>query len=530
MRIGLAQLNTTVGDFEANLERVVTAARRAGKAALVVTPEMSLCGYMPRDLLYEGAFLDACENALSRLAHVPGLPPLLVGTPLRAQGTGKPLIHAAVLVRGGGTTVVAKRLLPAYDVFVERRYFRPGPACDPIEIEGGTVGVTVCEDLWSGAWSDDQYSCDPIADLAARGADCIVNLSASPYAKGKPELRRRIARSHAGRHGLPIALCNLVGADDQLVFDGNSFALDAGGTLCAHAAAFQEDFLITDFGGRAQAPEDDVGKAIVLGIRDYFQKTGFQEALIGLSGGVDSSLLAYLAAEALGARRVTGVAMPGPFSAAISLEDAQAVAGRLGIGFLTLPITKAYERLRIDLGGAFRNQPFDEAEENLQARLRGVFLMALANKRTALVLVASNKSELAMGYCTLYGDMAGALAPIADLYKTEVYALARKCDLPPRILERPPTAELRPDQTDQDTLPPYEVLDEILALHLEQRLRPQAIIEHGFDPDLVHRILRTVARMEYKRQQGAPVLKLGPKAFGLGRRFPIVERFFGGAR
>jgi len=529
MRIGLAQINTTVGDFDANLERVVAAARRGKEASLVVFPEMALCGYMPRDLLWEDAFLDACEKALQRLARTSGLPPLLVGTPLRVEGAGKPLIHAAVLLRDGGTTIVAKRLIPSYDVFDERRYFRPGPACDPIEVDGTRVGVTICEDLWSGEWSNAQYDGDPIADLKAKGADLIVNVSASPYARGKPELRRRIARSHAGRHGLPIALCNLVGANNQLVFDGNSFALDGGGALCAHAAAFREDFVLTDFGGRAQAPDDDVASAIVLGIRDYFHKTGFKEALIGLSGGVDSSLLACLAAEALGPEQVTGVAMPGPFSAAISLEDAEELAGRLGIGFASLPITQAYERLRTDLGEQWGDLPFDEAEENLQARLRGVFLMALANKRDALVLVASNKSELAMGYCTLYGDMVGALAPIADLYKTEVFELAHNYDLPPRVLERPPTAELRPDQTDQDTLPPYEVLDAILALHLEQRLRPEAIVEHGFDAGLVRRVLRTVARMEFKRQQGAPVLKLGPKAFGLGRRFPIVERFSGGA-
>jgi len=531
MRIALGQVNPTVGDFAGNVARLRDAARQAAGdgAALVVFPELALCGYMPRDLLEEASFLDACERALAVLAS-DGLPPLLVGCPLRADGPGKPLVNAAVLVRDGETQAVAKRLLPTYDVFDERRYFRPGPPARPVRIEGVQVGVTICEDMWTGEWGQGLYEGDPVAELATAGAGLIVNLSASPYARGKPAQRRAIVRGHAERHGVPMAFANLVGGNDQLVFDGNSFATDSSGRLCAHAAAFVEDLCVLDFHGTAVPPEDDVKDALVLGIRDYFAKTGFRDALVGLSGGVDSSLVACLAADALGAEHVTGVAMPGPFSAPISLEDAEAVARGLGIRFEVVPITEQYESMRASLAAVWGDRPFDVAEENLQARLRGVVLMGLANKLGALVLATANKSEFAMGYSTLYGDMVGALAPLTDLYKTEVYTLARRYTLPARVLERPPSAELRPDQTDQDTLPPYDVLDNILRAHVEERLRPEEIVERGHDRATVTRVLRAVARAEYKRQQASPVLKVTSKAFGLGgRRFPIVERFDGGA-
>ncbi|MHC4492701.1 MAG: NAD(+) synthase, partial [Planctomycetota bacterium] len=374
------------------------------------------------------------------------------------------------------------------------------------------------------------YGEDPVADLVAAGADLVVNLSASPYAQGKPALRRRMFAEHARKHGVAMAMCNLVGANDQLVFDGNSFAVDAAGRLCAHAKAFASDVLVTDFSGEATPPDDDVEDAIVMGIADYFSKTGFEHAILGMSGGVDSSLTACLAVQALSPGQVTGVAMPGPFSADQSLEDARALAERLGIRFLTLPITAGFDLLLAQLQEVWGEQPFDVTEENLQARLRGVLLMSLANRENALVLVPSNKSEFAMGYCTLYGDMVGALAPLSDLYKTEVYALARRHDMPARVLERAPTAELRPGQTDQDTLPPYDVLDDILKAHLEGRLRPEEIVARGHDEETVRRVLRTVSQMEYKRQHAAPVLKVTSKAFGWGgRRFPIVERFRGGA-
>jgi NAD+ synthetase len=421
---------------------------------------------------------------------------------------------------------VAKRLLPTYDVFDEARYFRAGPGAEPVVVDGVRIGVTICEDMWTGA----AYAGDPVADLAAQGVDLLVNLSASPYAQGKPEVRRTIVRAHAARHGVPMAFCNLVGGNDQLVFDGGSFAVDGEGGVCAHAAAFREDLVVTDLTGSAEPPPDDVKDALVLGIRDYFRKTGFERAIVGLSGGVDSALTACLAADALGASNVTGVAMPGPFSAPMSLEDARALAATLGLRFLEVPITEQYETARAALARVWGDRPFDVAEENLQARLRGVVLMALANKENALVLTTSNKSEFAVGYATLYGDMVGALAPLTDLYKHQVYALARRYPVPRRTLERAPSAELRPNQTDQDSLPPYDVLDEILRLHIEERVSPRAMVQRGFDAETVRRVLTMVARAEYKRQQGPPVLKVTGKAFGLaGRRFPIVERFFGGA-
>ncbi len=529
MRIALAQINPTVGDFDGNLARIRECAARAG-TPLVVFPELCLCGYMPRDLLEEPAFLERCREALEELAADRSLPALLVGAPWPAGPDGKPLLNAAVLVNAGTCTPLAKSLLPTYDVFDEHRYFAPAPSGSLVEIDGTCVGVTICEDVWTGP----SYARDPVAELAQQGAELILNLSASPYRQGKPHYLRDLLAGHARRHKVPMALCNLVGANDCLVFDGNSFAVNAAGELCAHAASFREDLVVTDFAGRTQVPleADDAGAAIELGIRDYFAKTGFERALIGMSGGIDSSLLSCLAARALGPERVCGVAMPGPFSSPASLEDARALAQSLGIAFEQVPVSSAYELLVEQLGGVWKDTSFGEAEENLQARLRGVVLMALANKWNALVLVPSNKSELAMGYCTLYGDMVGALAPIADLYKGEVYRLAARFaeHIPARVMERAPSAELRPDQTDQDTLPPYDVLDAVLRLHLEERRTARQIEAAGFDPHVVTQVLGGVKRSEYKRHQGAPVLKLTDKAFGLGRRFPIVERFDRGAR
>ena len=518
MKLALAQINPTVGDFEGNLARIREAAS-AVEASLVVFPELAVCGYMPRDLLREPSFVDACERARDALIADRDLPPILIGCPERADGVGKPLWNNALLIRDGRGAAVAKRLLPTYDVFDERRYFRAGPASAPIDVDGTKLGITICEDIWTGP----VYAHDPVADLVAQGAQSIINLSASPYYKGKPEDRRTVARAHARKHGVSFVLCNLVGGNDQLLFDGNSFALDATGNVTAHLAHCAEDIRVLP--GDAAVPDDDVRAALVLGIRDYFRKTGFSRAVIGMSGGVDSSLVASLAAEALGPENVLGIAMPGPFNAPMSLDDARQLADELGIRFDVLAIDEPFDAFRRQLGSTEIGLP----EENLQARIRGSYLMTIANRDDALVLVPSNKSELAMGYCTLYGDMVGAIAPISDLYKGEVYALGHACNLPARILERAPSAELRPNQTDQDTLPPYDVLDEVLRLHLEERLRPQQIEERGFEREVVERILRTVARFEYKRQQGAPVLKVSRKAFGLGgRRFPIVERFAGG--
>jgi NAD+ synthase (glutamine-hydrolysing) len=511
MKLAIAQINTTVGDFDGNVGKIRAAAGRAD-ADIVVFPELAICGYMPRDLLEERSFLDRCERALDELA---GLPPILVGAPMRSGEPGKPLVNAAVLLDGARRVVLAKQQLPTYDVFDEDRYFGPGGPTEPVELAGKRVGITICEDMWRGA--------GPVHDLVRKGAEVVVNLSASPYEREKPARRVGLARDF----GVPFAMCNLVGANDQLIFDGGSFAVRADGGLCAAARLFDEDLVVTDFSGTVEQPADDVKDALVLGIRDYFQKTGFTDALIGMSGGVDSSLVACLAVEALGAGRVIGVGMPGPFSADVSLADARDLAERLNIRFHCIGIDQPYEVLCRSLEEAWGDTEFGLAEENLQARLRGTVLMSLANKWNALVLVPSNKSELAMGYCTLYGDMVGALAPISDLYKTDVYALAERYDMPDRIRTRPPSAELRPDQTDQDSLPPYDVLDGILLLHIEGRLPPGEIADR-YDRDTVERVLRTVSRSEYKRQQGAPMLKVTPKAFDLGRRYPIVERFRGG--
>jgi NAD+ synthase (glutamine-hydrolysing) len=524
MRLALAQINTTVGDFKGNLERILSAAGSLD-ADLVVFPELSLCGYMPRDLLDEHAFLARCNESLEALRLRTDLPPLLVGGPVQHDGR---LYNAALFVHDGKVETLFKGLLPNYDVFDERRWFTGNESASAIEIAGKKVGVTICED----AWASPVHDRDPVAELAAAGAELVVNLSASPFEQNKPDQRIELIAEHARRNHVPIALCNLVGGNDQLLFDGNSFAVSADGTVCAHAAAFREDAIVVDFDAAIAPPADreDLVKATTLGIADYFSKTGFDRAYIGMSGGVDSSLLACLTAKALGPDRVTGVSMPGPFNAPESLADARALAEALGIGFEVLPIDRPFQVVREELGAVWGDRPFDLAEENIQARLRGLYLMALANKDNALVLVPSNKSELAMGYCTLYGDMVGALAPISDLYKGQVYELARRfAEIPQNVIERPPSAELRPDQKDEDTLPPYDLLDRILSLHIEERVSAVDIVKQtGADSAVVERVLTAVARNEYKRQQGAPVLKLSAKAFGIGRRFPIVERFQGG--
>ncbi|MEE8104138.1 MAG: NAD+ synthase [Planctomycetota bacterium] len=528
MKLALAQINTTVGDFDGNLERILSAAKGLD-ADLVVFPELSLCGYMPRDLLDERAFLARCAASLETLRARTDLPPLLVGGPVEHDGE---LFNAALFVHGGRVETLFKGLLPNYDVFDERRWFTGTESVASIEIGSRKVGVTICED----AWASPAHDRDPVAELAAAGADVVVNLSASPFEQGKPDRRIELLAGHARRNKVPMALCNLVGGNDQLLFDGNSFAVNANGRVSAHAAAFREEVLVIDFDADHDADtgpredREDLIAATTLGIADYFRKTGFDTAYLGMSGGVDSSLVACLAARALGPERVTGVSMPGPFNAPESLDDARALAAALGIAFQVLPIDRPFAVVREELAAVWGDRPFDLAEENLQARLRGLYLMALANKENSLVLVPSNKSELAMGYCTLYGDMVGAIAPISDLYKGQVYELARRFDeIPPNVLQRPPSAELRPDQKDEDTLPPYELLDRILSLHIEQRVPSAEIVKKtGADAAVVERVLTAVARTEYKRQQGAPVLKLSAKAFGIGRRFPIVERYQGG--
>lgn len=548
MKIALAQINTTVGDFAGNAERIIAFARRAldGGAAMAVFPELALCGYPPRDLVERPDFVARCEAELSRLAQ--SLPPIpaLVGAVRRSGAKeGKPVADIAALLRNGRVEMdYAKTLLPFYDVFDESRYFEPGSAPAVFSLSGQRFGLTVCEDIWNDKhfWKRSLYPRDPVEETASAGATALLNIAASPYSAGKIKLREEMLRAIAVKRGMPVIYVNLVGGNDSLVFDGASCALDSRGKVLARAAAFEEDLVFAEIDApvdtekqiaAAYPPEtEQILSALVLGTRDYVHKCGFKSAIVGLSGGIDSSLVASIAARALGAENVYGVSMPGPFSSSGSLTDAEALARNLGIHYRVIPVTPVYESFLAALGPAFEGRPHDAAEENIQARVRGTILMALSNKFGALVLSTGNKSELAAGYCTLYGDMAGGLAVIGDVPKTMVYELARRVNrcgdgpIPEACFLKPPSAELRPEQTDQDTLPPYDVLDAILRAYIEENQSPAEIAAQiHSDPALIRRTLRLVTGAEYKRQQAAPTLKVTGKAFGAGRRFPIACRY-----
>jgi len=573
VNIALAQIDTTVGAFEQNAARVLEQVKRAAQrgAELVLFPELTLCGYPPKDLLELGEFVDRCRATLEELARneIFGRVPAVVGFPERHGGPGAGLYNAAALLHGGGVTAtVRKVLLPTYDVFDEGRYFDPSPESGAlVTVAGVRLGISICEDLWNDKqfWKQPRYLRDPIEELAGRGAEMIVNISASPYAVGKPQVRRRMLASAARRHGLPIAMCNLVGGNDSLVFDGCSLLVRADGEVQAEAAAFREELVIQDFEPRARPTparprastvsdqsaeaaagalaavagfEEDfsdatcreLADALTLGIRDYTLKTGFRSAVLGLSGGIDSALTAVLAARALGPGNVTTIAMPSRYTASMSNEDAEVLARRLGVHFHAIAIEGIFQGYLSALGPIFAGRKPDVTEENLQARIRGTLLMAFSNKTGALLLSTGNKSELATGFCTLYGDMAGGLAAIGDLSKTAVYALSRWFNregevIPGRILSRPPTAELRENQTDQDTLPPYEDLDRVLRAHIEEHLGARRLIERGFSEDLVRRVLKLVVQSEYKRRQAAPALRVTARAFGEGWRFPIAHAY-----
>ena len=572
MKIALAQIDTTVGAFQANAALMLDRAKAAllRGAQLVLFPELSLCGYPPRDLLELNEFVEQCRAALEEMAKDPvfGRIPALVGFPERHRGPGAGLYNAVALLQEGGVqAVIRKCLLPTYDVFDEQRHFDPAPEPGALlTVAGAKLGVSICEDLWNDKqfWKQQRYPRDPIEELAAKGAEAILNLSASPYAMGKPEVRRRMLGAAARRHGLPVAMCNLVGGNDSLIFDGRSLLVLADGEVQREAAAFAEDLLVEELSLRprqsaraeasaqvsnraAEAPgalavvaayEDDLSNdtcrdladALTLGIRDYTVKTGFTSAVLGLSGGIDSALTAVLAARALGPGNVTAFAMPSRYTASMSNEDAEVLAGRLGIHFQAIAIEPIFQSYLAALAPIFAGRKPDVTEENLQARIRGTLLMAFSNKTGALLLSTGNKSELATGYCTLYGDMAGGLAAIGDLSKTAVYALCRWLNrdgelIPSRILTRPPTAELRENQTDQDTLPPYDELDRVLRGHIEEHLGARRLIERGFAEDLVRRVLKLVVRSEYKRRQAAPALRVTARAFGEGWRFPIAHGY-----
>lgn len=541
MKAGLAQINTTVGDFAGNTDKILRAYRELVKAGadFVVTPELAVCGYPPMDLVFRSGFIASAERHVEALAVESGDVPLIVGTvePSTAPH-GRHCHNSAVVLQNGRRTAVAhKSLLPTYDVFDEGRYFEPAAGVTVARIAGRRAGLTICEDLWTPDYLPrDFYGHSPLEALRREGIDLLINLSASPFEAGKPAKRRAMMSGIARKLGVPLVYANLVGGNDQLVFDGHSLVFGADGTLAAQFPGFTEHHSVVPLPPAAEfaVPERtdvaDIHDALVLGLRDYLAKCGFRQVVIGLSGGIDSAVTAALAVSAIGRENVLGVTMPGPFSSRGSVDDSLALAAQLGIVCHTVPIGEGFEAMGRQLAELFGGRPPDTAEENLQARLRGMTLMAISNKFNRMVISTGNKSELAVGYCTIYGDMAGGLALISDVPKTLVYELAdyinREREVIPRpTIEKPPSAELRPDQKDQDTLPPYDVLDEILRLHVEEQLTAAEIAEHGFDPDTVRWVAGKVDANEYKRQQAAPGIKVTSRAFGIGRRVPIAQKF-----
>jgi NAD+ synthase (glutamine-hydrolysing) len=546
MKLALAQINTTVGDFEGNVAKILRYAKMAvdRNADLVVFPEMAVCGYPPRDLVERQDFIERSESELSRLSHLlPDIPALIGYVRASHVQTGKPVSNAAALVyRGKVLLDYVKILLPFYDVFDESRYFEPGNAIGIFNLEGMRIGITICEDIWNDKnfWRKRLYSRDPVEEIKHAGAKLLLNIASSPYNMEKIQLRYDMLRTIAAEHRIPVAYVNHVGGNDQLILDGSSLAFSAGGALVARAKSFEEDLVVFDTSGTLadihDAPASEIEavyKALLLGTRDYMRKCGFNEAIVGLSGGIDSAVVATLATDALGPQNVHAIAMPGPYSSPGSLTDAEDLAKRLGIDFRVIPISSIYDNYLQTLEPSFKGRAADVAEENIQARIRGNILMALSNKLGAMVLSTGNKSELAVGYCTLYGDMAGGLSVIADLPKTTVYALARflnreKERIPRSCIEKPPSAELKANQTDQDTLPPYETLDVMLKSIIEERMCAKDIAtKYKVELSLVEDVMRRVTRAEYKRQQAAPALKVTAKAFGIGRRYPIAQKFIG---
>jgi NAD+ synthase (glutamine-hydrolysing) len=545
MRVALGQINATVGDLAGNVAKMADFAHRAEAhgAEMIVFPELSVTGYPPRDLVEKPNFRLRSEDAvvdLSRRTRDLSITIAAGYVGSSQSDTGKCATNDAVLMQRGQLLFrQTKALLPTYDVFDEDRYFVPAAKQTIFPLLGKKLAVAICEDAWNDKqfWKHRLYSRDPVADLVAMGGDVLVNINASPFNMGKRALRREMLAAQARRHNVPVVWVNQVGGNDQLVFDGSSFVLDRTGKVIAEATSFQEDLIFADLetgtgDHRPNLPDEceAVYEALVLGTRDYVRKCGFSKVLIGLSGGIDSSLTAALAVEALGAENVTGVSMPGPFSSEGSVTDAQVMAEKLGIEFESAPITKAYGVMQRDMDKLVGRHGI--MEENLQSRLRGVTMMALSNQSGAMVLTTGNKSEIAVGYCTLYGDMCGGLAVISDVPKTMVYSLSRVANqrlrgaIPESVFEKPPSAELREDQKDSDSLPDYEVLDRILRLYVEDLKTPREIsAELSLPMDLVKSIALKVDRNEYKRQQAAPGLKVTSKAFGIGRRFPIAQKY-----
>jgi len=547
VKIALGQINPTVGDFSGNAAKIIHFSKKAQEAGagLILFPELSICGYPARDLVERPAFVRKNQEAAEQIAAETKGISVICGlvTPAHAD-TGKSVMNSAALLQNGRIAFIqSKMLLPTYDVFDEARNFAPAKRQELFSFCGKQIALTICEDCWNDKnfWDKRLYTVDPVESLIQAGGNFLLNISASPFWYGKRQLRQDMLAAIAQRHKVPVAMVNQVGGNDSLVFDGSSLVLDAEGKIIARGKSFEEDIVYFDSQtltgeihaqeiGPVHSEEASVYEALVLGTRDYVRKCGFKQVIIGLSGGIDSALTAAIAVDALGSENVIGVAMPGPYSSPGSIEDARALAQNLKIRFEMLPITEIFIAYRYVLKSVFHGCPEDATEENLQSRARGMLLMALSNKFGGIVLSTGNKSEMAVGYCTLYGDMAGGLAVISDVPKTMVYRLShyvnsRRMVIPASTLEKPPSAELRPDQKDSDSLPPYEVLDAILEDYVEE-LHPaeQIARERGFELPLVRRVIRMVDRSEYKRQQAAPGLKISAKAFGYGRRFPIAAR------
>ena len=544
MKVGLAQINTTVGDIEGNL-RIISDSYRSlcqQGAQLVVFPELAICGYPPRDLVFKSRFvkdtLQAAETFAAQTGNIPAVVGMLVPN---ESGHGRTVFNAAAWCRNGKIESIAhKCLLPTYDVFDEDRYFESGKEPTVVDYDGKRIGITICEDIWTGQISSSSrnYDKDPVASLSKARVDLVVNLSASPWQSGKTGLRREIVGRVAKITKAPCVYCNAVGGNDELIFDGHSMVADAKGHIVAGLNGFCEELLVVDTASADThfSPRFDLGEverthdALVLGLRDYAHKSGFTKAVLGLSGGIDSALTAVLAARALGAENVIGISLPSSISSEHSKDDAAALAKHLGIRYETLPIADIVAATENTLQSVFKGLKRDVAEENIQARARGLLLMAVSNKFGALLLTTGNKSEMSVGYCTLYGDMAGGLAVISDLPKMSVYELSNwinrdKEVIPQNSIDKPPSAELRPDQKDEDSLPPYPVLDDILRRYVELGQSSAEIAASGHDSAIVRDIVRKVDRNEYKRKQAAPGLKISPLAFGVGRRIPIVQKY-----
>ena len=543
MKIALGQINPTVGDFSGNAAKIIQFAleARSAGAGLILFPELAVCGYPPRDLVERPSFVARNHATVERIAaETQGIAVICGMVTPAAAGSGKAVMNSAAFLRDGRIEFVqSKMLLPTYDVFDEMRNFAPAKSQQLFNFCGNRMALTICEDAWNDKhfWHPRLYGVDPVEELVRNGGNFVLNISASPFWLGKRELRRDMLASIARNQKVPVAMVNQVGGNDSLVFDGSSLVIAPDGQVIAQGKSFEEDLIYFDSQAlTGEMHEQIVGEeasaygALVLGTKDYVRKCGFQRAIVGLSGGIDSALTASIAADALGPGNVIGIGMPGPYSSPGSIDDARALAANLKIRFELLSIDEIYQATSQTLSAVFAGLPEDATEENIQSRARGMLLMALSNKFGALVLSTGNKSELAVGYCTLYGDMVGGLAVISDVPKTLVYRLiayvnSRRKVIPEATIEKPPSAELRPEQKDSDSLPPYDVLDAILEDYVEESFSPEQIAAaHHFDLELVRRVLRMVERSEYKRQQAAPGIKISAKAFGYGRRFPIAAK------